>query len=161
MSPRIRNVFKPFRIIFFAVGIISWFFAMGSVHPVIAGSGEGNTVVIKIMGIEPAEGQVRIALYNSAELWLEKSFANAVLEVKGQEAEWRVKGIPAGEYAVAALHDRNRNGKADRNWLGIPQEAYGFSNNVKVVFKPPQWDEVKFIVAHPVTEIKIELGYWN
>ncbi|ABA58073.1 conserved hypothetical protein [Nitrosococcus oceani ATCC 19707] len=147
--------FKPFRIIFFATGIILCF------YPVIAGSGEGNTIVIKVTGIEPVEGQVQIALYNAPERWLEESFAHATIEVKGREAEWRVEGIPDGAYAVATFHDRNGNGKADRNWLGIPKEAYGFSNNVKAVFKPPQWNRVKFIVARPVTAISIELGYWN
>ncbi|WP_231561734.1 DUF2141 domain-containing protein [Nitrosococcus oceani] len=117
--------------------------------------------MIKVTGIEPVEGQVQIALYNAPERWLEESFAHVTLEVKGREIEWRVEGIPDGAYAVATFHDRNGNGKADRNWLGIPKEAYGFSNNVKAVFKPPQWNRVKFIVARPVTAISIELGYWN
>ncbi|ADJ28434.1 DUF2141 domain-containing protein [Nitrosococcus watsonii] len=153
--------FEPFRIIFFATGMLGWFFAIDSIHPAMAVSSEENTIVIKITDIEPAEGQVQIALYNAAERWLEESLAHVALELKGREVEWRVEGIPDGVYAVAAFHDRNKNGKADRNWLGIPKEAYGFSNNVKVVFKPPSWDAVKFIVARPITAISIELGYWN
>ena len=37
--------------------------------------------------------------------------------------------IPPGTYAVKLHIDENENGKLDTNFLGIPKEQYGFSNN--------------------------------
>ena len=41
-----------------------------------------------------------------------------------------------GRYAAIALHDENGNGKLDKNFLGIPTEPYGFSNNVQGFLRP-------------------------
>lgn len=37
--------------------------------------------------------------------------------------------IPPGTYAVKIHIDENENGKLDTNFLGIPKEQYGISNN--------------------------------
>ena len=37
--------------------------------------------------------------------------------------------IPPGTYAVKVHIDENENGKLDTNFLGIPKEQYGISNN--------------------------------
>ncbi|QBQ56387.1 DUF2141 domain-containing protein [Nitrosococcus wardiae] len=151
---------KGFRTIFFTVGIVLWLWGGGSSHLAMAETGKVTTLVINIIGIKPVEGQVRVALYNAAEKWLEESFFNTVLEVKSQKVEWRVDGVPEGEYGIAAFHDQNKNGEADRNFLGIPKEAYGFSNNVKAVFRAPRWDEVKFVV-NSAKEVEVKLESWN
>ena len=45
----------------------------------------------------------------------------------------------------------------DKNFLGILQEAYGFSNNMRVTFGPPKWDKSKFAVKGPTIEVSIEV----
>lgn len=37
-------------------------------------------------------------------------------------------GLPNGKYALAVYADENRNGRLDRNFIGIPSEAIGFAN---------------------------------
>jgi uncharacterized protein (DUF2141 family) len=39
--------------------------------------------------------------------------------------------IPPGTYAVKLHIDENENGKLDTNFLGIPKEQYGISNNIQ------------------------------
>ena len=38
------------------------------------------------------------------------------------------QGLPAGQYAVVVLHDRNNSGKMDKNFMGMPTEPVGLSN---------------------------------
>jgi uncharacterized protein (DUF2141 family) len=45
----------------------------------------------------------------------------------------------------------------DKNFLGIPQEAYGFSNNMRVALGPPKWEKSKFVVRGPTIEVSIEV----
>ena len=44
-------------------------------------------------------------------------------------------------YAFSFFHDLNNNKKLDTNFLGIPKEPYGFSNNKKGRFGPPKFSE--------------------
>lgn len=41
------------------------------------------------------------------------------------------KGLTAGTYAVAVFHDQKETGNMVKNFLGMPTEAYGFSNDAK------------------------------
>ena len=55
-------------------------------------------------------------------------------------------GVPDGEYAIAAVLDTNANNKMDKNFIGIPKEQYGFSNNAMGRMSAPSFDQAKFSV---------------
>lgn len=67
--------------------------------------------------------------------------------------------VPPGTYAIAVLHDENDNGQLDTNWLGIPDEGYGASNNKLHRFSAPTFDESRFVVAKTAVELTIKLKY--
>lgn len=71
---------------------------------------------------------------------------------------WRIR-VPAGEYAIAVLHDEDGDKLMTTRLLGIPKEGYGFSNNPAAKFGPPAWDKSAFRLDadHAVS---IELIYW-
>jgi uncharacterized protein (DUF2141 family) len=54
-----------------------------------------------------------------------------VIKVRHTQARCDFEDIPPGTYALAIIHGENSTGKLDTNWLGIPTEGYGFSNDVK------------------------------
>ena len=67
--------------------------------------------------------------------------------------------LPYGEYAVTLFVDFNENKKLDKNFLGIPKEQYGFSNNVMGKMSPPTFDQAKFVIKGPTTQnIKLRIG---
>jgi uncharacterized protein (DUF2141 family) len=43
--------------------------------------------------------------------------------------------------AICAYHDKNDNGRLDKNVFGIPTERYGFSNDPKRGFGPPTFEQ--------------------
>src|SRR3546814_6841526 len=49
-----------------------------------------------------------------------------------------------GNYAMAILHDINANGK-----FGLTTDGGGFSNNPKVMFSKPSYEETAFAVGEP------------
>ena len=51
--------------------------------------------------------------------------------------------IPPGTYAVKLHIDENENGELDTNFLGIPKEQYGFSNNDRA-FGIPKFEAASF-----------------
>ena len=64
-----------------------------------------------------------------------------------------------GTYAVAVYHDENANVKFDKNWIGLPVEGYGISNNPSIFLGPPSFDEAKFEALIGPTVIPVEIRY--
>jgi uncharacterized protein (DUF2141 family) len=65
--------------------------------------------------------------------------------------------LPAGSYAVAVYHDKKNNKNLEKNYLGIPTEAYGFSNNARRTFSAPSFEEASFMVSdHKIINITLK-----
>lgn len=90
-----------------------------------------------------------ISLYNKAENFPTegKEFRKTTISVTSQKISYTFKEIPSGDYAIAAFHDENSDGKCNQNFLGIPKEGYCFSNNVKPVFSAPSFNEAKIRIS--------------
>ncbi len=65
--------------------------------------------------------------------------------------------LPEGDYAISLFHDENENKKLDTNFISIPKEAFGFSNNVLGVMGPPSFENAKFKVRKVNNKVNIEL----
>jgi len=60
-------------------------------------------------------------------------------------------------YAISIIDDENNNKDLDR-WLGIPNEGYGFSNNVKPFLSLPNFNDLCFDFNQS-KKTKIKLQY--
>lgn len=118
----------------------------------------GNLTVI-VSDLKNNKGDVKLGLFNSEESYNGKSkkFKGAILKIENKKVKWEVKNIPFGEYAIKAFHDEDCDDKIDTNFLGIPTERYGFSNNVKGLFGPPSFDKAKFLLNKQDMQIEIKL----
>jgi len=67
--------------------------------------------------------------------------------------------LPAGVYAVSVFHDENMNEKLDKNFMGVPKEGYGASNNPKKKMGPPNFEETKFQLGGTEQSVEIKLMY--
>jgi uncharacterized protein (DUF2141 family) len=113
-----------------------------------AAAGAG-TLHVRITGFESTDGELAIALFANEEDYESQSNAvrRAWLEISGDETEWTVEGLSAGEYALIAYHDTNGNGEIDFRLLGMPKEPVGVSNNARGAFGPPRFEAAKFLVS--------------
>lgn len=101
-----------------------------------------------------------IGLYNQKEGFPkpEKAAEVKYIEVLNTEMQLKFENLIPGEYAVIVFHDENRNKKFDANFMHIPLEGYGFSQNPKF-FGPPQFDKAKFIINNKDLIIRIKMKY--
>jgi uncharacterized protein (DUF2141 family) len=51
------------------------------------------------------------------------------------------------------------NGKLDTNWLGIPKEGYGFSNDAKALLSAPSFSAASFPYEGGDLALTITLHY--
>lgn len=109
---------------------------------------------VKVTNISSEDGQVIFALYASDTFQQKKpDFIKKVSVLEGV-AKAKFDNLPAGNYAVVCLHDKNENGRMDFDDSGMPLESYGSSNN-PMTFGPPNWEESKFELLEEKMEIEI------
>jgi len=60
------------------------------------------------------------------------------------QARIDIADLPPGRYAVSVYQDVNGNHKLDHNFLEIPKEPVGVSNNPKTHMGPPNFAESSF-----------------
>ena len=120
----------------------------------IAQAGE---LTVTISDIRNAKGTIMVAVEKSDAGWndQEKPVAAQKIAASGKEVVLKFD-LPAGEYAVQVMHDENDNGKLDTNFMGMPIEGYGFSNNPQVMRKA-HFDEAKFALGEAAASIIVRL----
>lgn len=106
-----------------------------------------GTLTVHIEGLDSDKGTVRIALDNEQNYDVDGNVRAGSLSIQDGVARWTVEDVPHGTYAVRVHHDANGNGKMDTSMFGIPQEAFGFSNNAQGTFGPPAFEEAAFTLA--------------
>jgi uncharacterized protein (DUF2141 family) len=120
----------------------------------------GGSLVIKIIGLESNSGKVLIALSDSRNNYYnyENPYLGVSAAIRNQEAVYVFNGLPSGEYAIKVFHDENNDNNLDTNFLGIPVEDYGFSNNARGLFGVPDYDDAKFFLTsgQKIVEINIK-----
>ena len=110
----------------------------------ISNAQKGFKLTVNIEKANSNEGQMMIALYDSESDFLDKTFKGTKSEISNNGCTVTFENVPEGTYAVSIFHDENKNDKLDSNFIGIPKEDYGCSNNAKGFMGPPKWKDAKF-----------------
>ena len=106
-----------------------------------------NTLTVNITGIKSIKGNIYVYLYNSEEGFpIEISKASELKKIKLKKNNMSVyfKNLKSGTYAVSVYQDLDKNGEINQNFLGIPKEPVGVSNNAEGFIGPPKYDDAKF-----------------
>jgi len=140
------------------------FFATLSIAA-LGSQAESKTTTIKVDAekIRNATGMMACALFNAADGFPDvqaKSFQYVYVPINSGVAGCEFKDVAAGTYAVSVFHDENDNKKLDKNFVGMPLEGYGVSNNIRHMMSAPGFKESSFQVNGQVDKnIKIRMGY--
>lgn len=101
-------------------------------------------IILKVKNLKSSKGILVVDVYTSKDDFLKKSALNKKLQISGNSATTTIEELQAGVYAIGVFHDENESGELDTNFMGIPKEPIGTSNNPKARFGPPKWDDAKF-----------------
>ena len=107
-----------------------------------------SSLTVTIGNIEKEEGQIIISIFDNEDDFPIKGKEMKFVVIENiNKSDTSVKiDLPAGEYAIALLHDLNLDWECNFNWIGIPTEGYGFSQNVRPIIKVPGFNETKFLL---------------
>ena len=115
-------------------------------------------LTVTLHDVRAQTGVIKLAVVDSQAGWEGQAQPVSADDAppRGDAATFVFKGLKPGAYAVLVTHDENGNGTLDSNMIGMPIEAYGFSNNPQVMRKPT-WDEARFEVGEQDAAIDITL----
>ena len=120
-----------------------------------------SMLIVEVTNLRNSKGRVAVAVFASEKAFPEQSRAlrGKLTKINKGRAKVKFEGLKPGTYAVAVLHDENKNDKMDFNLLGMPLEGYGFSNNASAMFGPPSFEDASFRVRGK-TKSKIRAKYF-
>jgi uncharacterized protein (DUF2141 family) len=124
-------------------------------------AGAGPAVNVRISGITPVKGTLRVQLYRGVEAdWLKSGrWLNRIeVPVRGGSETICMPVPAAGRYGIAVRHDVNGNGKTD-----IRSDGGGMSNNPSISILnlgKPSYKETAFTVGDGVKSISIRMRYF-
>lgn len=134
------------------------------VHPVLAfAESSCPGIHVRVLNIRNSTGAVACALFESPAGFptgfLRSATNIVIMKIRDTQARCDFEDIPSGTYALAVIHDENVNGELDTNWLGVPTEGYGFSNDAKALLGAPSFSSASFLYDGQNLELTISLRY--
>ena len=117
-------------------------------------------ITVRLLDVRAAKGGViRVGLHHAPGTGFPGPSPAENQVVKPQSDEATVTfDAPPGLYAIAVYHDANANGKMDTNFLHIPKEGYGVSNDARPRLRPPRFAEAQVRVTRDTTLI-VHMAY--
>lgn len=121
---------------------------------------QASDLKVRLQNIAHREGQILVGIFKPDSDFpdLQSAFATKKIQAKVPEVTLLFEDIPEGRYAVAVFHDKNLNGRLDKNFLGIPREGFGFSRDAPARFGPPAFKAAAFDFNSSLV-LKIKLRY--
>ena len=120
-------------------------------------SAQNVNLTVSISGLKNDSGILQVGLFNSEGAFLKSIYKGVSSEIKSNKATVTFLNVPKGEYAISVYHDKNKNGKLDTNFIGIPSEDFACSNNAKGFMGPPKYEDAKFDL-NKVSKIEVKFN---
>mgnify|MGYP004008232345 CR=1 FL=1 len=126
-------------------------------------SENAGNLKLTVTGFNSDMGELSISIWDSEEEFDKgeddkpNPFMIDTALIKVKKSEKIFKNIPFKKYAIKLFHDENKNKDLDTNFMGMPDEGFGFSNNAMGQFGPPPFGEASFDFNKSDMSIQIEL----
>ncbi len=139
------------------------------VNPIIAlltlalalpASAQTGSILFQVEGIDLQKGGALSAgVFNEANFpKIGKQERGMNVPVTAARMEFRLSHVPPGTYGAAVFQDVDNNKDLKTNFLGMPQEPIGFSNDARIRLGPPSYSDAQFQVnVNQETIVKIIL----
>lgn len=120
------------------------------------------TLTVDIQSLRSVKGDVHITLcdnrkcYEQRKNWRDRK----VIPVTDKAVQVSFENLTPGEYAIMVFHDEDQDSSFDKNFLGFPQEGFGFSRDARPVFDAPIYESVYLTLGSQNLQTEINMQYW-
>ena len=128
--------------------------------PILAA--DGTVVRVSVSNIVKPGGVLLAGAYDRESTWLGATTVARMdvpvpPDLQGGALSFEMR-LPPGRYALSVLQDMNGNRKIDTNFIGIPTEASGSSNNAPARFSAPKFKDSVFVVGDQPVDLAIRMN---
>ena len=137
------------KMIVFLFLVLSWQCAMAEVP-----------VTVQVVNVANDDAQLVISVFDSKKAWLKRPVMTDTIAATAISSEGTAETtlmLPAGSYAFHVFHDSDMNGKMKTNFIGIPKEPTGVSNDAKGKFGPPKFKDAAVEIGDEPATVLIQL----
>jgi uncharacterized protein (DUF2141 family) len=139
--------------------------ALGAAGPAAAlgdctGPPSATRLFVNVEGVRSSQGLIAVTLYpDDAHRFLARRGSLYVGRSPAHQGvtETCIFVPQPGIYGIAVYHDADGNRKLNRNLIGFPTEAVGFSNNPNTFLGIPSFNAVRFAVRQSGQKISVRL----
>jgi uncharacterized protein (DUF2141 family) len=119
--------------------------ALAAALPALAAANEPVSLTVTVTGIRNTNGGLIACVFRDRQGFptCQKS-RNAIVQrlpITGSTMTVRFANLPPGSYVASIQHDEDGDGKLKTNFIGIPREGVGISNNPGGI---PSWGRALF-----------------
>jgi len=119
----------------------------------------GAPIEVTVSGVRSTQGMIRVMVcpkdtFMKACPWSISAPAHA------GPMTLVVNNVPPGRYAVQAYHDADSDNKLAQNWIGIPREGIGFSNDAMSHLTVPRFSVAAFDHGTARQHIAVTVRYF-
>ncbi len=125
----------------------------------IADAPSGAPIEVSVSGVRSADGMVRVSVCPRADFLKNCPWTGSAPAHEGVVMV-EVRDVPPGHYAIQAFHDADGNGKLATNWIGIPREGVGFSNDAMAHLTYPRFSIAAFDHGAASQRIAVTVRYF-
>ena len=118
---------------------------------------QNHHLSVKIEGFTSDDGKILYTVFSGKKGFPnnpEKAIKSGIAHIDNGKAGIDLD-LPKGEYAVMVFHDEDDNNELKTNWIGMPKEGVGNSNNHKGI---PSYNKSVFKLSEDKS-IVIDLWY--
>lgn len=116
-------------------------------------------LTVWVTNVRRALGHIRVDVCSADEFLKTCVHGGAAPAVKGI-TEVLVPDLPPGRYAIQAYLDENDDHEVDQNFLGVPKEGVGFSNDAPFGLGPPTFRRAAFLHSDGSDAVTLRLRYF-
>jgi uncharacterized protein (DUF2141 family) len=117
------------------------------------------SITVEVSGVRSATGMVRVSVC-PRNLFLGNCPWSASAPAHNGVVTVVVPDVPPGRYAVQAFHDADADSKLARNWIGIPREGIGFSNDAMAHLTYPRFSIAAFDHGVAAQHVAVTVRYF-
>jgi uncharacterized protein (DUF2141 family) len=110
-----------------------------------------GTVVVNVIQIQSDRGgEISVGVFKKENFpKVGKQMVGMEMPLTGSSMQLTFEKVPMGEYGAVAFQDIDKNKDLKTNFVGLPKEPIGFSNDAEIKLGPPDFDDAK---------VKVEAG---
>ncbi|HEX2797882.1 MAG TPA: DUF2141 domain-containing protein [Immundisolibacter sp.] len=114
-------------------------------------------------GLRNHQGSVLFALFIEPRGFPDRGELAAMrveVPIDADQVRARFSNVPDGQaLAVGVLHDEDGDKRMATGLFGMPKEGFGVSNNPRILFGPPRFEDAR-LVPQPGQPIIIDMKYF-